>query len=202
MKYTTPSNSAARYATCVLALVLCAGCAHPLGKAEKGIDNFSIVDSGILYRGAQPALDSSARRTLQEHGVKKVINLRNDLNPKEQAWAEGKDAQAAGWVMEYTNIKTDCGDVKADQLRQFLAEMDEARRENKPVFVHCQAGRDRTGLNVAIYRMVVDNWSRAKAVDEMEKHGHNGLNQWRCSAADKYLATFSPDQLKVDEAAR
>jgi protein tyrosine/serine phosphatase len=42
---------------------------------------------------------------------------------------------------------------------------------NQPVFVHCQHGKDRTGLVAAVYRMEVDGWSEAEAEAEMEAFG-------------------------------
>ena len=43
--------------------------------------------------------------------------------------------------------------------------------EYQPVFVHCQAGKDRTGLVVAVYRILVDGWSVDDAIAERKTFG-------------------------------
>jgi hypothetical protein len=43
--------------------------------------------------------------------------------------------------------------------------------EYQPVFVHCQAGKDRTGLVVAVYRILVDGWSVEDAIAERKMFG-------------------------------
>lgn len=37
----------------------------------------------------------------------------------------------------------------------------------KPVLVHCKHGADRTGLIVAMYRIVFQNWTKEEALDEL-----------------------------------
>jgi hypothetical protein len=46
---------------------------------------------------------------------------------------------------------------------------------NQPVFVHCAQGRDRTGYNVAAYRMVVEAWSPEEALGEMKAFHFNAI---------------------------
>jgi tyrosine-protein phosphatase SIW14 len=38
---------------------------------------------------------------------------------------------------------------------------------NQPVFVHCQHGADRTGMMVAAYRIIDQNWSDDDALKEL-----------------------------------
>ncbi|MCK5172282.1 MAG: dual specificity protein phosphatase family protein [Planctomycetes bacterium] len=40
-----------------------------------------------------------------------------------------------------------------------------------PVFVHCRHGADRTGTACAVYRIAVEGWSKAEAIEEMTKGG-------------------------------
>jgi protein tyrosine/serine phosphatase len=42
---------------------------------------------------------------------------------------------------------------------------------NKPLFVHCKHGEDRTGLVIGLYRFQDQNWSAKDAYDEMENLG-------------------------------
>ena len=45
------------------------------------------------------------------------------------------------------------------------------RPKRAPVLVHCQHGADRTGTMIAVYRIAVQGWSKAKAIREMTGGG-------------------------------
>ena len=49
----------------------------------------------------------------------------------------------------------------------------------QPVLVHCQHGSDRTGTMVAVYRIVVQGWSKADALHEMTQGGYGFHPLWR-----------------------
>jgi len=42
--------------------------------------------------------------------------------------------------------------------------------------IHCKHGADRTGLIVAMYRIVFQNWTKEQAIDEMTQ-GDFGFHQ-------------------------
>ncbi len=45
----------------------------------------------------------------------------------------------------------------------------------KPILIHCWHGSDRTGVAVAMYRIVFQNWSKSQAINELMKpeFGHH-----------------------------
>lgn len=51
-------------------------------------------------------------------------------------------------------------------------------KSKTPVFVHCQRGADRTGVMCAIYRIVVQDWSKQQAIEEMTKGGFGFHTAW------------------------
>ena len=50
--------------------------------------------------------------------------------------------------------------------------------EMQPVLVHCKHGSDRTGMMVAVYRVVVQGWEKGAAVDEMTHGGYGFHAVW------------------------
>jgi uncharacterized protein (TIGR01244 family) len=148
----------------VLALLLppLAGC-QSAGKRVNGIDNFATVQDGPdgIYRGAQPQREGF--ETLQSRGVRTVINLRND-----PVADEPDTARANG--LRYVHIPTSAGKIEPEKVRRFLFEVQTSPR---PVFVHCAFGCDRTGLEIAVYRIVIQNWSREDAIRELYAHGYH-----------------------------
>lgn len=127
-----------------------------------GIDNFHVVDSG-LYRGAQPGvLDLKA---LKASGVKTIINLRAD---------EEIDANEATFArkngLKYINIgMTGVKGPTEGQIKQFLKITQDP--DLRPVYVHCQYGRDRTGAMVGLYRLYESGWGFDQAYQEMLDNG-------------------------------
>jgi len=160
-----------------------AGCAT-VGKPITGVENFAVVVDDELYRGGQPSYEGIT--SLKEHGVRTVIDLRDDRNPAERMWVE-----EAG--LAYVNIGTNAGRVEPAKIAKFLKEVDEAQ---KPIFVHCYHGRDRTGLEVAVYRMVEQGWPREAALKELYAHGYH----WAVfPGIARYVRTFEPEQFKKSD---
>ena len=54
-----------------------------------------------------------------------------------------------------------------------------SRAENQPVFVHCRRGADRTGMAVAVYRVVVEGWSKEDALFEMTEGPYDYNPMWK-----------------------
>jgi protein tyrosine phosphatase (PTP) superfamily phosphohydrolase (DUF442 family) len=145
-----------------LALILCivfiTGC-NTVGQNKVGIENFAQV-SADLYRGAQPT--EAGLKTLKSYNIKTIINLR-DANPVEAAMCKN-----AGFV--YISMPHNAEQSTPADAETFLAALADAPR---PAFVHCHAGRDRTGLVVAAYRMRLQGWSAKAALSDLYTHGHH-----------------------------
>ena len=58
---------------------------------------------------------------------------------------------------------------KDEEIDMLLTEMQNP--ENFPIFIHCKAGRDRTGMLSGLYRVFVDGWTADQAYAEMLKLG-------------------------------
>ena len=72
--------------------------------------------------------------------------------------------------MRYFNIPMSAlGRPTDEQVERAMAVIN--ARENWPVFVHCQRGADRTGVIVAVYRILRDQWTAEQAIDEAKRLG-------------------------------
>ena len=164
----------------LILIVLAGGCAT-VGENYGGIPNFSTVDPepNAIYRGGQPSRAGIA--TLKDMGVKTIIDLRDDA----VRW-ERREAADAG--IRYINIPSNAARTRPAPIAAFLSAVESAE---KPVYVHCRRGRDRTGLEVACYRLVhqSDAWTRQAVIDELRMHGYQ---RFLFPGIERYLATMDP----------
>ncbi|MBN1125999.1 MAG: dual specificity protein phosphatase family protein [Sedimentisphaerales bacterium] len=110
--------------------------------------------SDILYRGAQPSAEGF--KQLEKQGIKTVLNLR---------WMHSDRDELKGTNLDYIHIEMQAWDPEQDQIEEFLKIITDPAKH--PVFVHCQHGADRTGAMVAVYRIVVQGWTKEQALKEM-----------------------------------
>ena len=130
-----------------------------------GLPNLHRVDAG-LYRGAQPGPEGYA--SLKALGVRTVVNLRSGDH--------GDRAACARNGLGYVHIPCRAFHAERDKAVAFLRTA--ADPERRPVFVHCKHGADRTGMMTALYRVVIQGWSKEAAVREMEEGGYGFHSIW------------------------
>lgn len=115
-----------------------------------------------LFRCEQPGSgDVADLRTL---GIRSFLNLRH-------YHVDSADFAKAGFTLLAEPMSAD--KVTVDQL---VAALRKFRDAPKPVVVHCWHGSDRTGIFVATYRMVFQDWPRAAAIDEF-RYGGFGFHE-------------------------
>ncbi|MDA0323283.1 MAG: tyrosine-protein phosphatase [Verrucomicrobia bacterium] len=121
--------------------------------------------TGNLYRSAQPS--TKGMRNLEALGIKTVINLRaihSDDDELEDTKMQGEHIRFATWHPEQNEVV------------RFLKLVNDP--EKQPVLVHCLHGADRTGTMCAIYRVVVEDWSKDDAIREMKEGDYNFHSIW------------------------
>ncbi len=155
----------------LLAATVCAKTQSPHPKVD--IDNFGQINQDY-YRGGQP--DSAGFAKLKQLGIKSVIDLQEDGDPREPTWV-----RVAG--MQYFNIPLSSRwPATEKQTEYFLKLVNDT--ENLPVYVHCAGGRHRTGEMTAIFRITHDGWTADHAYEEMKKFdfyslgGHGSLKDY------------------------
>lgn len=110
--------------------------------------------SPTLYRSALP--DSSAVPVLEKLKIGTVINF---LPESDSKWLKSTGIKQV--QLTYRTNHVDDSDVLA-ALRAI-----QDAEGNGPVLMHCKHGSDRTGLMAAMYRVVVQGWSKEEALSEM-----------------------------------
>jgi uncharacterized protein (TIGR01244 family) len=145
------------------------------------LPNFHFVDDRI-YRGAQPA--PQGWNILANLGVKLVIDLRRDGELGEH-WIRAEQAAVEAAGMRYVSVPMS-GWAAPDrqQILRVLASLESGQR----VFVHCRAGKDRTGTVIACYRIVHNHWSNQRALSETTSLGMGP----RKVAMQEYILSFRP----------
>ncbi len=123
------------------------------------IINFGQMDERF-YRGGQPLPDEY--QSLKDLGVQTVIDLRNDPTDYEKPAVE-----ALG--MKYVNIPMSGWKTPKDsQIEEFLKVVNNP--ETGVFYVHCKAGKHRTGVTGAVYRFNNYGWDYDQAYKEMKNY--------------------------------
>jgi len=170
-----------------------AATAAPPGPAERpsewaiavagtSVGNLYRIEDG-LFRGAQPS--AAGFRELAALGVRNVLDL---------AGGSGDTRYVADGSIQLFHVPMSAWGLRDDLVLKALRIM--TAPENRPLLIHCAHGADRTGALVALYRVVVQGWTKEHAVREMNKGGyhHNGLFR----NLDRYVMNANIDALRQE----
>jgi tyrosine-protein phosphatase SIW14 len=150
--------------TMAFLLTACATESHTTGGIP--IANFHQVEDGI-YRGAQP--DHDGILYLKSIGIQTIIDLNDDDELMQKEW---KEAKSVGITVMLSPLS---GFFAPDAFDEETVQVILSQSDFRPVYIHCELGKDRTGLAVALYRVWHDHWSLQAAHDEWMAYGHSRL---------------------------
>jgi tyrosine-protein phosphatase SIW14 len=136
------------------------------------LDNFYKVSEGV-YRSEQP--DSEDFDSIISIGIGEILSLREHHSDNDEAETH---------KVTLHRIEVNTGKMNEEQLKEALKIIIDRK---SPILVHCWHGSDRTGAVIASYRVVVEGWSKEKAIDELQ-NGSFG-----------YHATIYPNIVKLIE---
>ncbi|MCP8463278.1 tyrosine-protein phosphatase [Pseudomonas sp. ZM23] len=114
--------------------------------------------SPTLYRSALP--NSQNLPLLEQLKVKTVVSFIKD---DDKTWVGDQPINVVSFPTHADRVDD------ADVLK-VLRILQQAELQG-PVLMHCKHGRDRTGLFAAMYRTVVEGWSKEDALKEMTQGG-------------------------------
>ena len=130
----------------------------------KGAPNLHKV-SDTLYRSAQPSAEGM--RNLKAMGIETIVNLRSFHSDRDEIGDTG---------LAYEHITMKTWHPEEEEAVRFLQIVTNPKRS--PVLVHCQHGADRTGTMCALYRVVVQGWTKEEALKEMTQGGFGFHGIW------------------------
>jgi protein tyrosine/serine phosphatase len=142
-----------------LAPAFCADTNRPAEWAQSVDGQYNLFQmSPTLYRSALP--DKGAIPLMEKLKIATVISF---LPEPDSTWLT--TPQIALLQLPYRTNHVDDADV-LKTLRAI-----QAAQARGPVLIHCKHGSDRTGLMAAMYRVVVQGWSKDDALSEMTQGG-------------------------------
>ncbi len=176
--YAMAGGALIRACLCVL-LLLFGGCVYFSAHTLQGscsndhgspIRNFCVVAPGVLWRGERPTRADA--EWLLKNRVGSIVSLQLDDRRAFEAATPAKDLT---YSMPYFQVSGFnpfqlLSSSRMDRhVAIFLAIMN---AQPKPVYVHCRAGIDRTGVLAAAYSVLIDGATREQAIAELA-HWHS-----------------------------
>lgn len=138
--------------------------------------------SPTLYRSALP--DAGAVALLEKLRIATVINF---LPESDSSWLANPGIEQVQLPYR-TNHVDDAQVLKALRAIQ-------AAEAKGPVLMHCKHGSDRTGLIAAVYRVVVQGWSKEDALGEMTQGGFGDNSHFKDGI--RYMMQADVDKLRT-----
>jgi len=136
-----------------------------------------------LYRSAR--LDSVDVAQLQALGVKTVISLRSFHSDTEVLEGSG---------IRTVRIPINTWAIRDRHVIEAMRSIRAAEQEG-PVLLHCLHGADRTGMMIAMYRMLYQDWPRDKAIDELKNGGYGYHAVWK--NIERYLSRVNVEDIRA-----
>jgi len=151
---------------------------------KQGVPNLHKV-SDQVYRSAQPTEEGMEK--IKQLGIKTIVNLRAFHSDEDKI-------EDSGEKFNYEHIYMKTWHPEREDILKFLKIVSDP--DKTPVLVHCQHGADRTGTMCAIYRIVVQNWTKEDALKEMKEGDFNFHKIW--VNLETFIKELDIDSIKKD----
>ena len=159
------------------------------------LDNFSLVATphpkATLYRGAQPDLDGF--KTLHVLGVGGIFKLNTDEEFPDGLEESTADEVGIGFV---STVPMDPFSPRVEEVVGVVREAQMALEAGTSVFIHCTHGRDRTGLIIGAYRLLVNGWTFDQMMEERTIFKTNFITEFADHGIIEVLRSLTGKSLK------
>jgi hypothetical protein len=118
--------------------------------------NFSQITPNF-YRGSAPT-EEELNMLVDLFGIKRIISLDYLTGKLIRSWNQNR--------FEHIFLPLNPDAIKKDSFYSFLLDNISSLCSSTPTFIHCLHGQDRTGLVVALYRIVSQLWPAQQAYQE------------------------------------
>lgn len=133
-----------------------------------------------IYRSEKPSPKDF--QYVQQAGIQSVLDLR----------LQHKDVQAAnGLALHLYHVPMKSKYI-SDQM--IIDAMKIIKDAPKPLLIHCAHGSDRTGVVIAMYRILFQGWTKNAAIQEMQQGGYHF--HWIHKNLVRYIQSTDIKQLK------
>jgi protein tyrosine/serine phosphatase len=149
--------------------------------AVEGVPNLHRI-TPALYRREQP--NATGMKNLEKLGIRTVINLR---------YFNHDDDEVRGTNLRTERTKILTWRIDDDHVIEVMRMLRQA--DNGPFLIHCQHGADRTGLMSAMYRILVQGWSKEDALKELNEGGYGYHSMWR--NIPRYIESADVEKLRA-----
>jgi uncharacterized protein (TIGR01244 family) len=124
------------------------------------VGHFGVVVEGKLYRSRQPTgLQFSV--LFHCHGIKRVINLQSPMEDPDRFSEEKRICRREG--VDFVNLPIMLEEPPLSQVEEFLRLVDTSPG---PILIHCDCGRNRSGMMSAVYRVARQGVPVERAIQE------------------------------------
>lgn len=140
---------------------------------EYGLDNFHWVHPDI-YRGGSPIFSEKSLQYLRDkYKITQIIDLSYD---QKYPWQINEEHEAATNVgIKHINLSLDTPiPPTPEQFHNFI-ELIENNQQGS-TYIHCRAGKNRTGIICALYKIYQGLLTPEAALQEMKTYGYNSNN--------------------------
>jgi len=144
--------------------------------STQGVPNLWRVEPD-LYRSARP--ESAGFQALEKLGVKAVLDVESPAD----------EVAAKGTKLKLFHVPMNAFGLRDESVLEAMKILSDPA--NRPIVIHCQHGADRTGAMMALYRVVVEGWSKEDAIREMNAGGYHHSSWF--SNLDRYVAAADVD---------
>lgn len=117
--------------------------------------NFSFVDD--MVAGSARPMSKKEVDWIRRKGIKAILSLTE--TPIDSTWVEGLDYKSISIV--------DHSIPSLEQLHDAVDYLISQTKMNRPVLVHCLAGKGRTGCVLASYLMLKDGYSAQESITQL-----------------------------------